>query len=98
MSEAYSGGSASGAIRHEGGNAAALGAVDWLSLAAAPTFAIMALLTSVLGGGARNLFCAAGHNAPPWRGIPPLYVLMSAFLWAPGLKLISCRRSGARRS
>jgi len=32
------------------GNPAALGAADWLSLAAAPTFAIMALLTAVLGG------------------------------------------------
>jgi hypothetical protein len=30
MSEAYSGGAASGAIRHEGGHAAARGAADWL--------------------------------------------------------------------
>jgi hypothetical protein len=53
MSEAYCGGSASGAIRQESGHAPALGAAGWLGLAAAPTFAIMALLTG-LGG-------AAGH-------------------------------------
>ena len=39
---------ASGAA--EGGNVAAHGAADWLCLAAAPTFAIMALLTA-LGDG-----------------------------------------------
>src|SRR5262245_21845309 len=33
-------------------NAAVRGVADWLSLAAAPTFAMMALLTGVLGGGA----------------------------------------------
>jgi hypothetical protein len=98
MSEAYSGGSASGAIRHEGGNAAALGAVDWLSLAAAPTFAIMALLTSVLGGGAPDMLCSAVQHASPLSGMLPMYVLMSAFHLAPWLKLISSRRSGARRS
>jgi len=98
MSEAYSGGSASGAIRHEGGNAAALGAVDWLSLAAAPTFAIMALLTSVLGGGAPDMLCSAVQHASPLSGMVPMYVLMSAFHLAPWLKLISSRRSRACRS
>jgi len=37
------------------GNAAALAAADWLHLAAAPTFALMALLTAVLGGGAPDV-------------------------------------------
>ena len=98
MSEAYSGGSASGAIRHESGNAAALGAAGWLSLAAALTFAIMALLTGVLGGGPPNMLCSAAQDASPLSGMVPMYLLMSAFHLAPWLKLISSRRSGACRS
>jgi hypothetical protein len=92
MSEAYCGGSASGAIRHESGHAAALGAADWLCLAAAPTFAIMALLTSVLDG-PPDMLCAAAHEASPLSGMVPMYLLMSGFHSAPWLKLISSRRS-----
>ena len=79
------------------GNVAALGTADWLSLAAAPTFAIMALLTGVHGGGALDMLCSASH-ASPLSGMVPMYVLMSAFHSAPWLKLISRRRSGARGS
>jgi hypothetical protein len=92
MSEAYCGGSASGAIRQESGHAAALGAADWLCLAAAPTFAIMALLTGV-GGGPPDMLCAAAHEASPLSGMVPMYLLMSGFHSAPWLKLISSRRS-----
>ena len=80
------------------GNAAAFGAADWLSLAAAPTFAIMALLTGVLGGGPLDMLCSAMHDASPLAGMVPMYLLMSAFHSAPWLKLISSRRSGAHRS
>ena len=40
---------------------AASGAADWVCLAAAPTFAVMALLTGVLGGGQQEyvLRCAS---------------------------------------
>jgi hypothetical protein len=93
MSKAYCGGSASGAIRHESGHAAALGAADWLCLAAAPTFAIMALLTSVPGGGPPDMLCAAAHEASPLSGMVPMYLLMSAFHTAPWLKLISSRNT-----
>jgi hypothetical protein len=96
MSEAYSGGSASGAIRHESGHAAAFGAAGWLGLAATPTFALMALLTGV-GGGPSDLLCSAARGASPLNGMVPMYVLMSAFHSAPWLKLISSRRGGARR-
>jgi hypothetical protein len=85
------------AIHHESGNAAALGAADWLHLAAAPTFAIMALLTSVLGGDAPNMLCGPAHDASPLSGMAAMYLLMSAFHSAPWLKLISGRRSGASR-
>ena len=71
-----------------------LGAADWLSLAAAPTFAIVALLTSVLGGNPPDMLCSAAHGASPLSGMVPMYLLMSAFHLAPWLKLVS----GARRS
>jgi hypothetical protein len=52
---------ASEAIGRESRNAAhprpTLGAADWLGLAAAPTFAIMALLTGFLGGGKMAMIC-----------------------------------------
>src|SRR5262245_43165864 len=73
-----------------------LGAADWLSLAAAPTFAMMALLTGVVGGGALDMFCSAAHG--PLGGMVPMYLLMSAFHTAPWLKLISSRRGDTDRS
>jgi hypothetical protein len=77
-------------------HAAALGAAGWLGLAAAPTFAIMALLTCVLSGGA-DMMCPAAQGVSPLSGMAPMYVLMSAFHSAPWLKLISRRRSAGRR-
>jgi hypothetical protein len=65
-----------------------------LSLAAAPTFAIMALLTGALGGGAAEMLCSAAH-ASPLSGMVPMYLLMSAFHSAPWLKLLCSRRGGA---
>ena len=60
---------------------------DWLSLTAAPTFAMMALLTGVFGGGAPDMLCSAMH-ASPLGGMVPMYLLMSAFHLAPWLRLI----------
>ena len=94
MSEAYCGESASGAIRQESGHAPALGAAGWLGLAAAPTFAIMALLTGV-GGGPPDMLCSAAQDASPLSGMVPMYLLMTAFHSAPWLKLISGRRKAA---
>ena len=88
------------AARNETGrrsDAAALGTAGWLGLAAAPTFAVMALLTCVPGGGA-DMMCSAAHGVSPLSGMVPMYVLMSAFHSAPWLKLISRRRSAAPRS
>jgi hypothetical protein len=79
------------------GDAAALGMAGWLGLAAAPTFALMALLTYVPGGGA-DMICPAAHGASALSGMVPMYVLMSAFHSVPWLTLISRRRSAACRS
>jgi hypothetical protein len=77
-------------MQKEGGPAKSgpLGAAECLSLAAAPTFAVMALLTAVLGGGPLAMLCGA---ASPLTGMIPMYILMSAFHAAPWLKLISNR-------
>jgi hypothetical protein len=80
------------------GIATALGAADRLCLAAAPTFAIMAVLTGILGGGPPDMLCSAAQDASPLSGMIPMYVLMSAFHSAPWLKLVSSRRGAARRS
>jgi len=96
MSEAHPGGLPVGAIRTESGHPAAPRATDWLCLAAAPTFATMALLTSVLGGGQPDILCSAAEHASPLGGMTAMYLLMSAFHSPPWLKLISSRRKGAR--
>ena len=76
-------------------NAAALGAAEVVCLAAAPTFAIMALLSGVLGGSSSDMLCSAMYDASPLSGMTLMYLLMSSFHTAPWLKLISGRRSGA---
>jgi hypothetical protein len=68
--------------------AAALGMAKALSLAAAPTFAVMALLTL---GGSSDMICSAADGSP-LGGMVPMYLLMSAFHLAPWLKLVSNRR------
>jgi len=84
------------AIRSESGHATALCAVDWLGLAAAPAFAIMALLTGVLEGRQPDILCAGMQHPAPLGGMVPMYLLMSAFHFAPWLKLIARLRNGAR--
>jgi hypothetical protein len=74
---------------------AARGVANWLRLAAAPTFAIMALLTAFPGTGAPDVLCAAAQHASPLSGMAAMYWLMSAFHSAPWLKLISSRCSSA---
>lgn len=61
----------------------------WLGLAAAPTFAIMAVLTAMSGGPA-DAMCGAGS----WlSGMAPMYLLMSVFHAAAWLKLIAVDRA-----
>ncbi|MEA2789918.1 MAG: hypothetical protein QOG73_2324 [Acetobacteraceae bacterium] len=65
-----------------------------LSIAAAPIFAIMAILTGIQDGGMPGMLCLAANNASPLTGMVPMYVLMSAFHSAPWLRLISNWRRG----
>jgi hypothetical protein len=79
------------ANRQKGANTASPGAADWISLAATPTFTIMALLTvaGALGG-------PPDMHASPLTGMVPMYLMMSAFHSAPWLKRLSSRRGGVR--
>lgn len=58
------------------------GAADWLSLAAAPTFAAMALATAVVGS---DMLCAGS----PIGGMVPMYLLMGVFHAGPWLRLMA---------
>ena len=95
MSEACSSGPDGGAIRNESRNLTGLGAAEWLALAAAPTFAFMALVTGVVGGDAPVMLCSAAPGGSPLTGMAPMYLLMSAFHATPWLKLIARRRPDA---
>src|SRR5262245_38740805 len=76
-----------------GTSEAAAGTARSLSLAAAPTFAIMALLTH-FDGGPLDALCSTG-SALHLGGMVPMYLLMGAFHSAPWLGLIGGRRSAS---
>lgn len=65
------------------------GLADLLCLAAAPTFAMMALLTAAYGG--QDMMCMSGPGAPMLSGMVPMYLLMAAFHLAPWLRLLARR-------
>ena len=64
------------------------GTARWLGLAASPTFAAMAALTSL--GGDPMVLCSATVGFP-LSGMAPMYLLMSVFHAAPWLKLLAGR-------
>lgn len=63
----------------------------WLSLAAAPTFAAMALFAGLHGGSMPAMLCAAAPDASPLAGMVPMYLLMSVFHLPPWLRLFARR-------
>ena len=95
MTETHSASAAADAGRDGGQAVAASHLARWLGLAATPTFAIMALLTAILGGGQAEMLCSAGHGLT-LGGMVPMYLLMSAFHSAAWLRLISERRGAIR--
>jgi hypothetical protein len=67
-----------------------LGAADWLSLAAAPTFIAMACAT--VFAERTQMTCIADQGAFPLTGMAMMYLLMGAFHLAPWLRLLGRRR------
>lgn len=65
------------------------GAADWLALAAAPTFALMAALTALFGDEHAALLCSQAGLSPGLSGMAPMYLLMAGFHLPPWI-----RRSG----
>jgi hypothetical protein len=69
---------------------------SWLGLAAAPTFALMALWSAMFGG-ASDPICTAASGATPISGMTMMYALMGAFHLAPWLRLWSRQPSRVAR-
>jgi hypothetical protein len=59
------------------------GPAGWLSLAAAPTFAVMALI----GATGMSGFCMSGSGLLPGDDMTRMYLLMSLFHLPPWLRL-----------
>ena len=76
--------------------APALAVGRWLGLAAAPTFAVMALWTAFFSG-QPDVVCMAMRGSSAMSGMTLMYLLMSIFHSSPWLKLIIGRRNGSRR-
>ncbi len=93
MSAMSAGAPVSGAIRIENlMSAGASSVADGLRFAAAPTFAVMALLTGFGGGGASPWLCSAAHEASPFGGMALMYGLMALFHAQPWLRAAGRQR------
>jgi hypothetical protein len=64
----------------------------WLHLAAAPAFALMALVTATSESSAPMALCSGGTSFG-LGGMVPMYVLMAVFHSKPWLNLFSLRGS-----
>ena len=69
-------------------DAAGTSAAGLLSLAAAPTFVVMALWSAVADGPA-EMMCSSGGSALSLNGMAAMYALMSVFHVSPWLTLLS---------
>lgn len=71
------------------------GAAGWLTLAAAPTFAVMALVTA--SEARPPALCAPVGGLLPIDGMTAMYLLMSVFHLPPWLKLAAHRPAALTR-
>jgi hypothetical protein len=79
------------------GDAAGSPAASLLSLAAAPTFVVMALWSLVAGAPA-EMMCGSGGSASSPKDMAAMYALMSVFHLPPWLALLFTRRTGSKVS
>ena len=75
-------------VRTGGGRLAAPGAAGWLGLAAAPSFALMAVLTAFGVGGQAEVICSTMQHDAPLGGMATMYLLMSLFHLPPWIRLV----------
>ena len=71
------------------GDAAGTPGASLLSLAAAPTFVVMALWSAAVAAGPAEIICSSSGSALSLNGMAAMYALMSAFHVSPWLKLLS---------
>ena len=71
------------------------GADRVLSFAAAPVFAVMAILTGIPLGGMPVMVCSANQGPSPLNGMAMMYLLMGALHLGPWLRRIPSRRGPA---
>lgn len=64
---------------------------SWLSLAAAPTFALMGLLTAITGDAHAALLCSESGEPSPFAGMTPMYLLMALFHLTPWIGKLAPR-------
>lgn len=77
--------------------AIARGVADRLHLAAAPAFALMALLTAVQEASAHRMRCMGMSGASVLDGMSLMYLLMGAVHAAPWIRLAARRPCSGRR-
>ncbi|MDQ0563672.1 hypothetical protein QO004_005488 [Rhizobium mesoamericanum] len=84
----------SGSIKAPTDNTAG-GVTDWLCLAAAPSFAVMAIVALTSGA---DMVCSAMQGPFPLDGMTTMYLLMCLFHLPPWLRLISRRSIESERA
>lgn len=72
-----------------------LRAENWLALAAAPTFALMALLNAAAPVDPAAVICGSA-GVSPMHGMPIMYLLMSAFHLRPWMRVVRPHHRRAR--
>jgi hypothetical protein len=87
-----------GALRAVPIRKTALFVADWLCLAAAPTFAAMAIVTGLAEAGHPDMLCSPAGPLSRSSGMVPMYLLMSAFHSPPWVNWILGRRNEACRA
>lgn len=75
------------------GETVAIGAAGWLSLAATPVFAVMALLNALSGDGRPADLCSQAGLPSLLTGMGPMYLLMATFHLHPWLRFMSNAKS-----
>ena len=64
-------------------------ALQLLSFAPTPTFALLGLLSASQEGSLASLVCSAGHGSSPLTGMVSMYLLMSVFHSTPWIRMIA---------